>query len=125
MDKYEPQMEADAGQDSEVVAAIKEVIEARIRPSVQEDGGDIYFVAFDGASGIVTVRLAGACVGCASSSVTLRNGVENMLMHYIPEVKGIHNEEASDDSMEGSAAAGGSADESTTMPILKHKVTYS
>lgn len=41
--------------------------------------------------GIVKVRLAGSCVGCPSSSVTLRNGVENMLMHYIPEVKGIED----------------------------------
>lgn len=75
--------------DDEVVAAIKELIETRVRPSVQEDGGDIFFDSFEPSQGIVRVRLAGSCVGCPSSSVTLRNGVENMLMHYIPEVKGI------------------------------------
>eukprot|EP01040_Poterioochromonas_malhamensis_P008185 gene8188-8854_t len=75
--------------DDEVVAAIKELIETRVRPSVQEDGGDIFYAGFDVETGIVKVRLAGSCVGCPSSSITLRNGVENMLMHYIPEVRGI------------------------------------
>jgi Fe-S cluster biogenesis protein NfuA len=75
--------------DDEVVAAIKELIETRVRPSVQEDGGDIFYAGFDPSTGMVKVRLAGSCVGCPSSSVTLRNGVENMLIHYIPEVKGI------------------------------------
>lgn len=72
-----------------MVASIKELIETRVRPSVQEDGGDIFYAGFDPSRGIVSVRLAGSCVGCPSSSVTLRNGVEKMLMHYIPEVKGI------------------------------------
>ena len=73
--------------DDEVVAMIKELIEARIRPAVQEDGGDIRYVGFAEDTGVVTVQLAGSCVGCPSSSVTLKQGVENMLMHYIPEVK--------------------------------------
>lgn len=77
--------------DNEVVATIKELLETRVRPSVQEDGGDIFYAGFDEQTGIVKVRLAGSCVGCPSSSVTLRNGVENMLMHYIPEVKGIED----------------------------------
>jgi len=77
--------------DDEVVATIKELIESRVRPSVQEDGGDIFYEGFEESTGIVKVRLAGSCVGCPSSSVTLRNGVENMLMHYIPEVKGIED----------------------------------
>jgi NFU1 iron-sulfur cluster scaffold homolog, mitochondrial len=72
--------------DDEVVAMIKELIEVRIRPAVQEDGGDIRYVAFDETTGGVTVQLAGSCVGCPSSSVTLKQGVENMLKHYIPEV---------------------------------------
>lgn len=75
-------------------------METRIRPSVQEDGGDIFFVGFDEIQGIVRVKLAGSCVGCPSSSVTLRNGVENMLKHYIPEVRGIEevvNESESDE----------------------------
>ena len=75
--------------DNEVVATIKELLETKIRPYVQEDGGDIFYVKFDEENGFVHVRLAGSCVGCPSSSITLRNGVENMLMHYIPEVKGI------------------------------------
>lgn len=86
--------------DSEVVAMIKELIEARIRPAVQEDGGDIFFRGFDEHTGTVSVELAGSCVGCPSSSVTLRNGVENMLMHYIPEVKAIFNIEPDVDSDE-------------------------
>ena len=75
--------------DSEVVAMIKELLETKIRPNVQDDGGDIIYEGFDEENGIVKVSLAGSCVGCPSSAVTLRNGVENMLMHYIPEVKGI------------------------------------
>lgn len=75
--------------DDEVVAMIKELLESRIRPAVQEDGGDIRYVEFNVDTGIVMVQLAGSCVGCPSSSVTLKNGVENMLMHYIPEVTGV------------------------------------
>ena len=77
--------------DDEVVAMIKELLESRIRPAVQEDGGDIRYIGFAQESGIVTVQLAGSCVGCPSSSVTLKNGVENMLMHYIPEVTGVES----------------------------------
>jgi len=75
--------------DDEIVATIKELLETRIRPSVQDDGGDIFYEGFDAATGRVRVRLAGSCVGCPSSAVTLRSGVENMLKHYIPEVTGI------------------------------------
>ncbi|GBG00201.1 hypothetical protein Rsub_13018 [Raphidocelis subcapitata] len=64
-----------------VVAMIKELLETRIRPAVQEDGGDIVYRGFDVDSG------TGACSGCPSSAVTLKSGIENMLMHYIPEVK--------------------------------------
>lgn len=80
--------------DDEVVAMIKELLETRIRPAVQEDGGDIFFMGFDEDSGIVKLKMAGSCVGCPSSTATLRNGVENMLMHYIPEVKGIEQVKA-------------------------------
>lgn len=76
-------------EDDEVVAMIKELLETRIRPAVQEDGGDIFFEGFDHDTGIVKLRMAGSCVGCPSSTATLRNGVENMLMHYIQEVRGI------------------------------------
>ena len=94
--------------DDEVVAMIKELIEARIRPAVQEDGGDIRYVGFEEETGIVTVQLAGSCVGCPSSSVTLKQGVENMLMHYVPEVTNVvaleeEEEESTGDVEEGAA----------------------
>eukprot|EP00948_MAST-09A_sp_MAST-9A-sp1_P001169 g1169.t1 len=75
--------------DSEVVMMIKELLETRIRPAVQDDGGDIFYVGFEEDTGIVKLALAGSCKGCPSSSVTLKSGVQNMLMHYIPEVSGV------------------------------------
>lgn len=90
--------------DDEIVAMIKELIEDRIRPAVQDDGGDILYVNFDEESGMVTVQLAGSCVGCPSSSVTLKQGVENMLMHYIPEVTAVQaldQPEEDEDDMDG------------------------
>ena len=73
--------------DSEVVSMIKELLETRIRPAIQEDGGDIDFRGFE--DGWVSLKLRGACRTCDSSTVTLRNGIESMLMHYIEEVKGV------------------------------------
>jgi Fe-S cluster biogenesis protein NfuA len=73
--------------EDEVVLMIKELLDTRIRPAVQDDGGDIEFVTFDETTGVVMLRLQGACAGCPSSSVTLKSGIENMLMHYIPEVR--------------------------------------
>jgi len=70
--------------DDEVVALIKELLDARIRPSVQEDGGDISYIGFE--DGVVQLQLQGACTTCPSSTATLKGGIENMLMHYIPEV---------------------------------------
>lgn len=78
--------------DSETVAMIKELLETRIRPAVQDDGGDIEYRGFDLDTGIVKLRMQGACSGCPSSSVTLKSGIENMLMHYVPEVKGVEQE---------------------------------
>ncbi|ESQ47783.1 hypothetical protein EUTSA_v10021272mg [Eutrema salsugineum] len=78
--------------DSETVAMIKELLETRIRPAVQDDGGDIEYCGFDPESGIVKLRMQGACSGCPSSSVTLKSGIENMLMHYVTEVKGVEQE---------------------------------
>jgi NFU1 iron-sulfur cluster scaffold homolog, mitochondrial len=69
--------------DSEVVAMIKELLETRIRPSIQEDGGDIDFRGFDAETGTVSLKLRGACRTCDSSTVTLKNGIESMLMHYV------------------------------------------
>lgn len=76
--------------DDEIVALIKELLETRIRPAVQGDGGDIVYRGFDYDTGLVNLELAGSCVGCPSSSATLQHGVQNMLMHYIPEVKGVN-----------------------------------
>jgi len=73
--------------DSEVVGMIKELLETRIRPAIQEDGGDIEFRGFE--EGQVLLKLRGACRTCDSSTVTLKNGIEGMLMHYIEEVKGV------------------------------------
>jgi len=75
--------------DDEVVSMIKELIETRIRPAVQEDGGDICYKGFDTSTGIVSVQMQGSCKGCSSSSITLKNGIENMLMHYVPEVQSV------------------------------------
>ncbi|GAA6025301.1 hypothetical protein JCM11491_002440 [Sporobolomyces phaffii] len=73
--------------DSEVVAMIKELLETRVRPAIMEDGGDIEYRGFDDATGVVQLSLKGSCRGCESSAVTLKSGIERMLMHYIPEVK--------------------------------------
>lgn len=73
--------------DSEALQMVKEIIQARVRPFVQDDGGDIVLVEFDEEEGKVYVELKGSCAGCPSSSVTLKNGIENMLKHYVPEVK--------------------------------------
>lgn len=73
--------------DSEVVSMIKELLETRIRPAIQEDGGDIEFRGLK--DGWVMLKLRGACRTCDSSTVTLRNGIESMLMHYIEEVQGV------------------------------------
>lgn len=75
--------------DSETVVTIKEIIQARIRPFVAEDGGDIRYVSFDEETGLLTLELRGSCSTCPSSSVTLKNGVENMITYYVPEVKTI------------------------------------
>jgi len=73
--------------DSEAVAMIKELMETRIKIAVQNDGGDIKYVGFH--DGVVFVKLEGSCSGCKSSSVTLKQGIERMLMHWVPEVSGV------------------------------------
>lgn len=75
--------------DPEVIAQIKELIDTRVRPAVAQDGGDIIFKGFDGSTGIVSLHLQGSCAGCPSSTMTLRNGIENMLRHYVPEVTAV------------------------------------
>lgn len=81
--------EAAAEDDDEVVAQIKELLETRVRPAVARDGGDIVFRGFEGSSGTVFLNMRGSCAGCPSSTATLKNGIENMLRHYIPEVNAV------------------------------------
>ena len=69
----------------EIEKQIIKILETKIKPAVARDGGDIKFVAFK--EGIVTVQLQGSCSGCPSSTITLKRGVENLLTHYIPDVK--------------------------------------
>jgi Fe-S cluster biogenesis protein NfuA len=73
--------------DAETVATIKELIETRVRPAVAGDGGDIVFRGF--RDGVVYLGMKGACSGCPSSTATLRNGIENLLRHFVPEVKSV------------------------------------
>jgi Fe-S cluster biogenesis protein NfuA len=73
------------GDDSEIVAQIIELLDTKVRPAVAQDGGDIVFRSF--SEGVVYVHLQGSCAGCPSSTLTLKNGIENMLKHYIPEVE--------------------------------------
>jgi Fe-S cluster biogenesis protein NfuA len=70
--------------DEEIVVQIKELIETRVRPAVANDGGDIIFKAYD--SGKVWLQMQGACAGCPSSTATLKQGIESLLKHYVPEV---------------------------------------
>lgn len=72
---------------SDIEKQIVEIIDTRVRPSVAMDGGDITFRGFK--DGIVTLQLKGACSGCPSSTITLKNGIESMLKHFIPEVESV------------------------------------
>lgn len=74
----------DAPEDAEIVDQIKELIETRVRPAVANDGGDIIYRGFQ--KGVVYLQMQGACSGCPSSSATLKNGIEQLLKHYVPEV---------------------------------------
>lgn len=82
-----PAEEEDFGDDpahADVVAQIKELIETRVRPAVANDGGDIVYRGF--REGVVYLAMQGACSGCPSSTATLKNGIETLLKHYVPEV---------------------------------------
>ena len=77
----------DSGEDAEVVAQIRELIETRVRPAVARDGGDIVYRGFKG--GTVFLAMQGACSGCPSSTMTLKEGIESLLKHYVPEVEAV------------------------------------
>ena len=74
-------------EENETVQQIKDVLETKVRPAVAKDGGDIQFVSFK--DGIVKVELKGSCSGCPSSILTLKQGVQNLLCHYVKEVKSV------------------------------------
>jgi Fe-S cluster biogenesis protein NfuA len=78
-----------AENDSEIVAEIKALLDSRIRPAVAQDGGDILFDTFDEDTGVLRLRMRGACAGCPSSAMTLKAGVEQMMRHYVPEVTSV------------------------------------
>ncbi|MFC3173840.1 NifU family protein [Novosphingobium bradum] len=82
-----PEDDTDFGDDpadAEIVAQIRDLIETRVRPAVANDGGDIVYRGF--REGVVYLSMQGACSGCPSSAATLKNGIESLLKHYVPEV---------------------------------------
>ena len=72
-------------EDAEIVDAIKDILETRVRPAVAQDGGDITFRRY--ADGVVYLNMRGACSGCPSSTATLKHGIQNLLKHFVPEVR--------------------------------------
>ena len=80
-------LESEEIRSNEVINKIREVLDSKVRPAVAKDGGDITFKSFK--DGVVTVELKGSCSGCPSSIMTLKQGVQNLLCHYIPEVKSV------------------------------------
>ena len=81
-----------AEEDAETVATIKELIETRVRPAVAQDGGDITFQGY--RDGVVYLNMRGSCAGCPSSTATLKHGIQNLLRHFVPEVREIEQVEA-------------------------------
>lgn len=77
--------EATGGAEDDVSKKVRELLDTRIRPAVAQDGGDIVFHKFE--NGVVYLHMRGACSGCPSSTETLKYGIENMLKHYVPEVR--------------------------------------
>lgn len=71
-------------EDAEIIVQIKDLLDDKIRPAVAQDGGDILFHGFQ--QGVVYLKMQGACSGCPSASITLKQGVENLLKYYIPEI---------------------------------------
>ena len=76
-------------EDADTVATIKELIETRVRPAVAGDGGDITFRGF--RDGVVYLAMKGACSGCPSSTATLRHGIQNLLRHFLPDVREVQS----------------------------------
>lgn len=75
------------GNDTPVIAKIKTVLDQYVRPAVESDGGAINFASFDEITGQVKVYLQGSCSGCPSATITLRDGIQRLLVSMVPEVK--------------------------------------
>ncbi len=73
--------------DIKVVSMINSILSSKIRPAIMQDGGDVKFIKYE--SGTAYLSLKGSCAGCPSATITLKNGIENMLKHHIPEVKNV------------------------------------
>ena len=71
--------------DEEIVVTIKELLDTRVRPAVAQDGGDITFRGYE--NGTVFLNMKGACAGCPSSTATLKHGIQNLLRHFLPDVR--------------------------------------
>jgi Fe-S cluster biogenesis protein NfuA len=76
------------------VKEIKEILVSRVRPFVQDDGGDVQFVSFNEQSGILTLKMMGSCAGCPSTDSTLKNGILRMMNYYIGEIKDVVSADA-------------------------------
>ena len=83
-DKIQPNKTSNS---NETIDKIIEVLDTKIRPAVARDGGDIKFKSFE--NGVVKVELQGSCSGCPSSLMTLKQGVQNLLKHYVKEVNSV------------------------------------
>lgn len=79
----------DDPEDAPVIEQIKDLIDTKVRPAVARDGGDIIYQGFK--QGTVYLHMQGACAGCPSSTITLKNGIENLLKHYVPEVSTVES----------------------------------
>ncbi|MDD9841630.1 MAG: NifU family protein [Alphaproteobacteria bacterium] len=84
-DKDMPANQVQDSENAEIITAIKQLLDTRVRPAVAQDGGDIIFHSYE--DGIVYLHMRGACAGCPSATATLQQGVENLLKHFVPVIK--------------------------------------
>ena len=84
-----PKVTLDDNETSQIILEIKDLLDTRVRPAVAQDGGDIEFDRFEIDTGTLYLHMRGACSGCPSSSMTLKQGVASLMAHYIPEVKAV------------------------------------
>ena len=88
-DLHEQASKSKPTDSDDLISKINEVLDSKVRPAVARDGGDIVFKSFK--DGVVSVELKGSCSGCPSSVMTLKQGVQNLLCHYVPEVKSVES----------------------------------